>query len=156
MKVQEEKREIAISDFTYNEMIHDKENLPKKKKLTNRLKINYKLLKVKTTTEGNVNDKREWGLQDLAKNLKNSLENGKNPIYLIILRFFRDYVDGGLENGRTSKEDIINGCDVRNPTSTYYTEWGKKHGQYKILVSVQKGEYRINPELLQLDILKQI
>ena len=101
MKVQEEKREIAISDFTYNEMIHDKENLPKKKKLTNRLKINYKLLKVKTTTEGNVNDKREWGLQDLAKNLKNSLENGKNPIYLIILRFFRDYVDGGLENGRT-------------------------------------------------------
>ena len=86
----------------------------------------------------------EWGL----KNLKEIITTSKEGKALDILNFFKNFVQGGVKYGHTSKDDIINGCGIT--TFNHFTLWKKNGGQYKLLVPVEKNEYRINPQVIEL------
>jgi hypothetical protein len=90
------------------------------------------------------NEDTEDQITRFVRNLTRAIDNNRHTIIRKILRFFRDQVDGGIEDGYTSREDITNACDF----SWFgdYTRWTERHGRARLFVQYE-NDWKINPEV---------
>ena len=86
-------------------------------------------------------DKKEWGLQNLRKNLETAIRSKKHTIVVKILQFLLF----SCPDNRATKEEIIITCGITD--FNHYTKWFGSSGRYMLIIPVQEY-YKINPDVV--------
>jgi hypothetical protein len=83
---------------------------------------------------------KEWGIQNLRKNLTINLRNGRETIVVRILRFLLH----SCPDRTATKEEIMLACDFS--TFNHYIRWNRENQEYKLLIPYE-NVWKINPEV---------